>query len=170
MEKLIKASIFFFASLGFFLTIGCQPKTTKEVAVQPFEKKAEKSIAEIKEELTAKGYQTFDFVDEETKDTILMQQYFMAFLKNGPNRSQSKEETDSLQLLHLGHLSRMYKEGYADISGPFGDEGEVRGITIYNTPTLEMADSLANLDPMVIAGRLIIEIRPWWAAKGFPLR
>ena len=64
----------------------------------------------------------------------------------------------------------MYELGYADISGPFGDDGEIRGITIYNTPTQQMADSLANLDPMVQAGRLQIEIHPWWAAKGFPLR
>ncbi|MBD0851331.1 YciI family protein [Maribacter arenosus] len=130
----------------------------------------EKSIRQINEELVLKGYKTFDFVDETTKDTILMQQYFIAFLKRGPIRSQNKTEADSLQALHLEHLGRMYNEGYADISGPFGDDGDIRGITIYNTPTLEMADSLANMDPMVKAGRLVIEIHPWWAAKGFPLR
>ena len=53
---------------------------------------------------------------------------------------------------------------------PFGDDTALRGITVYNTPTLEMADSLARLDPMVKAGRLEIEIHPWWAGKGFPLR
>nr|WP_313781153.1 YciI family protein [Allomuricauda sp.] len=132
--------------------------------------KAEKSILELKEQLTSEGYQLFDYIDEETKDTILMQQYFMVFLKSGPARSQSKAEADSLQRLHLAHLKRMYDEGFADISGPFGDEGEVRGITIYNVPTLQMADSLANLDPAVQAGRLAIEVRPWWAAKGYPLR
>ena len=130
----------------------------------------DKSVLKIKEQLTAEGYQTFDYIDENTKDTILMQQYFIAFLKSGPSRSQTKAEADSLQALHLAHLGRMYNEGYADISGPFGDDGEIRGITIYNTPTLEMADSLANMDPMVKAGRLVIEIHPWWAAKGFPLR
>ena len=123
-----------------------------------------------KEALVAKGYQVFDYVEEETGDTVIMQQYFIAFLKKGPNRSQSESEADSLQALHLAHLGRMYQEGYADISGPFGDDGEIRGITIYNTPTLEMADSLARLDPMVRAGRLDIEIHPWWAAKGFGLR
>mgnify|MGYP001812209280 FL=1 len=130
----------------------------------------EKSIRQINEELINKGYKTFDFVDEATKDTVLMQQYFIAFLKRGPNRSQSKAEADSLQTLHLEHLGRMYNEGYADISGPFGDDGDIRGITIYNTPTLKIADSLANMDPMVKAGRLVIEIHPWWAAKGFHLR
>jgi uncharacterized protein YciI len=127
-------------------------------------------MKKVKEELTAKGFQIFDYVDEKTKDTVLMQQYFIAFLKSGPNRSQTKAEADSLQSLHLAHLGRMYEEGFADISGPFGDDGEIRGITIYNVPTLEMADSLANMDPMVKAGRLVIEIHPWWAAKGFPLR
>lgn len=128
------------------------------------------SITEIKKDLTSKGYQTFDYIDHETKDTILMQQYFIAFLKSGPTRSQTKEEADSLQTLHLEHLQKMYNLGYADISGPFGDNGDIRGITIYNTPTIEMADSLANSDPMVKSGRLVIEMHPWWAAKGFSLR
>ncbi len=138
--------------------------------VKNFEAKAEKSLKQLKEELTSEGFQTFDYIDETTNDTILMQQYFMAFLKKGPNRSQTKKEADSLQKLHLAHLGKMYDLGYADISGPFADDGVIRGITIYNVPTQEMADSLANSDPMVKTGRLVVEIHPWWAAKGFPLR
>lgn len=130
----------------------------------------EKSQAQLRRELEQRGFQIFDYVDQATGDTVLMQQYFIAFLKRGPVRSQNKEEADSLQRLHLEHLGRMYEEGYADISGPFGDDGDIRGITIYNVPTLEMADSLANMDPSVKAGRLAIEVHPWWAAKGFPLR
>ncbi|MFB9051880.1 YciI family protein [Formosa undariae] len=131
---------------------------------------APKSYAEIKAALAAKGFETYDFVDEETKDTILMQQYFMAFLKSGAIRIQNEEEAQDLQQAHMEYFSRLYKLGYTDISGPFGDQGNVRGVTIYNVPTLKMADSLANADPMVKAGRLEIEIRPWWAAKGFMLR
>ncbi|NJX14152.1 YciI family protein [Tamlana crocina] len=132
--------------------------------------KPEKSIKQIKKELTEKGFKTFDYVDESTQDTILMQQYFMAFLKMGPIRGQNEEESAHLQEQHLEHLQKMYDLGYADISGPFGDDGDIRGVTIYNVPTLKMADSLANADPMVKAGRLEIEIHPWWAAKGYPLR
>ncbi|MEP3837527.1 MAG: YciI family protein [Algibacter sp.] len=131
---------------------------------------APKTIKEIKDELTAKGYKTFDYVDESTQDTIIMQQYFMAFLKKGPIRMQNEEESAKLQKQHLAHLKKMYDLGYADISGPFGDDSDMRGVTIYNVPTLKMADSLANSDPMVIAGRLVIEIHPWWAAKGYLLR
>ena len=148
-----------------FLSCGSDSKTSL-----PAETNQDTSIAKIKEELNVKGYQTFDYVDEESGDTIIMQQYFIAFLKRGSNRPQSKEAADSLQALHLAHLSRMYELGFADISGPFGDDGDIRGITIYNTPTLEMADSLANMDPAVEFGSLEIEMHPWWAAKGFPLR
>ncbi len=130
----------------------------------------EKTSKQLKEELTSKGFQIFDYVDAKTQDTILMQQYFIAFLKRGPIRTQNEEESKILQKEHLAHLGKMYELGYADISGPFGDDGDIRGITIYNVPTLKMADSLANSDPMVKAGRLVIELHPWWAAKGFPLR
>lgn len=151
-----------------FVVFACKEADTAEPVMGGEEPK--KNLAEVRKELTDKGFQIFDYVDEETKDTILMQQYFIAFLKRGPERSQNKEEADSLQALHMAHLGRMYKEGYADISGPFGDDGDIRGITIYNVPTLQMADSLANMDPAVKAGRLEIEVHPWWAAKGFPLR
>ena len=147
------------------LVLGCKTETKENT-----EEETQKSTKLIKEELTSKGFEVFDYVDTKTQDTILMQQYFIAFLKRGPNRSQNKEEANKLQVAHLAHLGKMYELGYADISGPFGDDGNIRGITIYNVPTFKMADSLANSDPMVKAGRLVIEIHPWWAAKGFPLR
>lgn len=143
---------------------------TDTVYVETYKGEPIKSAKALKTELTEKGFKIFDYVDEKTQDTVLMQQYFIAFLKSGPIRSQNEEEAAKLQSEHLAHLGRMYEEGYADISGPFGDDGEIRGITIYNVPTLKMADSLANMDPMVKAGRLVIEVHPWWAAKGFSLR
>ncbi|QRM88601.1 hypothetical protein FG167_04950 [Lacinutrix sp. WUR7] len=128
------------------------------------------SVAALKAELKAKGFETFDYIDEKTQDTVIMQKYFMAFLKKGPIRSQNEEVDKGLQEEHLEHLSRMYDEGFADLIGPFGDDGDIRGITVYNVPTKKMADSLANLDPMVQAGRLKIEMHPWWCAKGQSLR
>ncbi len=158
-------------SLTLLLWMSCKEENQKTIiAKEETAVPLKRSVKNLKDSLTAKGYKTFDYIDEATQDTILMQQYYMAFLKRGKNRSQSKEETDSLQKLHMEHLGKMYDMGYADISGPFGDDGDIRGITIYNVPTFEMADSLANADPMVKSGRLVIEIHPWWAAKGFPLR
>ncbi|MFD0863244.1 YciI family protein [Sungkyunkwania multivorans] len=162
----------------FLSSCGKEAKEEHDDTVQkPEEKSAEvllneKNAAtdELVAELKERGFQTFDYIDEESGEKVVMQQYFIAFLKRGPNRSQSEEEAAKLQEQHLAHLGEMYKKGYADISGPFGDDGDIRGITIYNVPTLQMADSLANMDPSVKAGRLVIEIHPWWAAKGFPLR
>jgi len=153
------------------LIIACKTETKDSIEVieEPMES-IEKSTKELKEELTAKGFELFDYIDEKTQDTIIMQKYFIAFLKKGPNRSQPEEEAKKLQAAHMAHLGKMYELGYADISGPFDDESDISGITIYNVPTFRMADSLANADPMVKAGRLVIEIHPWWAAKGFPLR
>lgn len=142
----------------------------QDSVIEEVQEPIKKTTKQIKSELTKKGFKTFDYVDEETKDTVLMQQYFMVFLKTGAIRGQNEEETAELQEEHMAHLAKMYDMGYADISGPFADDGAIRGITIYNVPTLKMADSLANADPMVKAGRLEIEIHPWWAAKGFPLR
>jgi len=99
-----------------------------------------------------------------------MQKYFIAFLKRGPIRNQNEEEATQLQKEHMEHLGRMYDEGFADLIGPFGDDGDIRGIAVYNVPTQKIADSLAKLDPMVKAGRLVIEIHPWWCGKGFSLR
>lgn len=128
-----------------------------------------KTQAERREYLLTKGYQIFDVIDEKTKDTTIMQQYFIAFLKVGDTKIK-EEDFKSLQKQHLEHLKKMYDLGYADISGPFGDVGEIREMTIYNVPTIEMADSLASSDPMVKAGHLGVEIHPWWAPKGYSLR
>lgn len=154
-----------------FICLAC--KTETKETIKKTEKSVvttEQSIKAQKEELLAKGFELFDYIDEKTKDTIIMQKYFMAFLKKGPNRAQPEDEANKLQAAHMAHLGKMYELGYADISGPFEDDSDISGITIYNVPTLKMADSLANADPMVKAGRLVIEIHPWWAAKGFPLR
>ncbi|MBA3986969.1 MAG: hypothetical protein H0X63_10450 [Flavobacteriales bacterium] len=159
----------FFYLLTIALLVSCDHKPHKDTHHHSHDSDAP-YISEIKKQLIDEGFEFFEVIDPETQDTLIMQKYFMAFLKLGEIRMQSNSEADSLQKLHLEHLGRMYNEGFADISGPFGDEGEARGITIYNVPSLHVADSLANLDPMVQAGRLAVEIRPWWAAKGFKLR
>jgi uncharacterized protein len=125
------------------------------------------SVEEQAEKLLEKGYKTFLYEEEGEKH--LMQQYYIVFLKRGQNRSQDSTEAAKLQRQHLAHLDRMAKEGFLSLAGPFEDDGEIRGIAVYNTPTQKIADSLANLDPMVRAGRLEIEIHPWWAAKGSKL-
>lgn len=122
------------------------------------------SVEEQVQVLKEQGYQAFSYPEGDT--SYLMQQYYVVFLKAGENRSQDSLETARLMEQHLAHLNRMYEEGYSSLTGPMGDDGELRGIVVYNTPTLQEADSLANMDPMVKAGRLKVEVHPWWTAKG----
>lgn len=152
--------IFSFAACNEGADVRGIPDPAEVEAVTDFSK----SVKESAEELERQGYKTF--VMEEKDTTYLMQQYYMVFLKRGATRNQDSTEATRLQQEHLAHLSRMAREGYASLIGPMGDDGEVRGIVVFNTPTQEMADSLARLDPMVQAGRLEVEVHPWWAAKG----
>ena len=127
-----------------------------------------RNMASMEDQLKKEGYQTFSYKEGDT--TYLMQQYYMVFLKSGPTRSQDSTEAAELQKKHLAHLERMAKEGYTSLTGPMGDNGDIRGIVVYNTATQKEADSLANMDPMVKAGRLVVEVHPWWAAKGGKLK
>ncbi|MBC7863876.1 MAG: hypothetical protein IAF38_12950 [Bacteroidia bacterium] len=99
-----------------------------------------------------------------------MKQYFMVFLKSGPNRTQDSVTVAKIQEGHLAHLTKMYNEGKTDLAGPFMDKGDIRGICVYNVATIEEVKKLTELDPAVISGRLIVEIHPWYAAKGSVLK
>lgn len=163
--------IVYILALG--LLVGCNNAPKKELSP---EEKAElkkdsvktPDIASLEEQLKKEGYQTFSY--KEGDSTYLMQQYYMVFLKSGPNRNQDSTETAELQKKHLAHLARLSEEGYTSLTGPMGDDGELRGIVVYNTATQKEADSLANMDPMVKTGRLVVEVHPWWAAKGGKLK
>ncbi|MBZ9629591.1 YciI family protein [Salegentibacter sp. LM13S] len=162
MKKLIYTLVFP------FLIISCNDIQEQERGIPgPEEVKVkipEINIDSVANNLKEKGYQTFTY--EEGDTTYLMQQYYMVFLKRGENRSQDSTEAARLQKEHLAYLTRMAEEGYASLIGPFASDGDIRGIAVYNTATQEEADSLANQDPMVKAGRLKVEVHPWWTAKG----
>lgn len=108
--------------------------------------------------------ETFDY--EWAGEMYTMQKYFIVFLKSGPERSQTEEEAARLQNEHLAYLGGLYEQGIINLNGPTGGEGDIRGFSVYNVATIEEAIEYANADPMVQAGRLIIEAHPWWLAKG----
>jgi uncharacterized protein YciI len=99
-----------------------------------------------------------------------MKMYYLVFLKNGTNRTQDSLTVKKLQEAHIAHLTKMHETGKMDIAGPVDSKGELRGICIYNTATQEEAEKLANEDPMVKAGRLAVEVLPFYSAKGASLK
>lgn len=97
-------------------------------------------------------------------DDYGMKQYVMAFLKAGPNRNQSQEEAQQLQKAHMDNILRMADEGSLVVAGPFLDGGDIRGIYIFNVKTIEEAKALTETDPAIKAGRLVMELHPWYGS------
>lgn len=108
--------------------------------------------------------ETFEY--EWAGEKMTMQKYFIAFLKSGPERSQTEEEAMKLQREHLAYLGGLYEEGIINLNGPTDGTGDIRGFSVYNVATIEQAREFAENDPMVKAGRLVVEVHPWWLAKG----
>lgn len=99
-----------------------------------------------------------------------MKTYYLVFLKKGENRTQDSATVSNLQEQHMAHLTKMADTEKMDICGPLLDDGDLRGICIYNVATKEEAEKLANEDPMVKAGRLKVEVHPFYSAKGVSLK
>lgn len=99
-------------------------------------------------------------------DDYGMRQYVFAYLKAGPNRDQDSLEAAQLQRAHMDNIGRMAREGKLVLAGPFMDEYEVKGIYIFAVETIEKAEALTNSDPAIQAGRLVMELHPWYGSAG----
>lgn len=97
-------------------------------------------------------------------DDYGMRKYVMALLKEGPNRDQDSTEAASLQRAHLDNITRMAEEGKLVMAGPFFDDWEVKGIYIFAVETVEEAEELTKTDPAIKAGRLVMELHPWYGS------
>lgn len=97
-------------------------------------------------------------------DQYGMKKYVMAFLKSGKNRDQDSTTAAELQKAHLKNITRMAEEGTLLLAGPFLDDGEVRGIYIFDVETIEEARTLTETDPAIKAGRLEMDLRPWYGS------
>ena len=97
-------------------------------------------------------------------DEYGMKQYVMAFLISGPNRSHDSATAANIQRSHLDNIQKMAEEGMLVLAGPFLDSGEYRGIYIFNVNTIEEAQQLTASDPAVKAGRLVMELHPWYGS------
>jgi uncharacterized protein len=95
-----------------------------------------------------------------------MKQYWMVFLKKGPHRDHDSVSAARLQEGHMANIGKLAKEGKILVAGPFGDDGDLRGIFIMDCKDEAEVKRLCESDPAVKAGRLALEIHPWWTAKG----
>lgn len=103
--------------------------------------------------------------DNDKKAAPQVKQYWFVMLTKGVNRSQDSATAAKIQDGHMANITRMYYEGKLKVAGPFGDDGDWRGIFIFDCETKAEVEKLLATDPAVIAGRLAYDIRPWWTAE-----
>ena len=97
-------------------------------------------------------------------DEYGMKRYVLAFLKKGSKRAKTQAEANRLQKAHLENISRLAREGSLILAGPFLDEGELRGIYLFDTESLEEAAKLVESDPAIQAGSLVMELKEWYGS------
>ena len=94
-----------------------------------------------------------------------MAQFFVGLIYRG--EKWTPEVTDAAMALQKGHMAnitRLAGTGQLVLAGPFGDDGNLRGLFFYDVETMAEARKLADSDPAVQAGRLRVEIHPWWGS------
>lgn len=97
-------------------------------------------------------------------DDYGMHKYVMALLKAGPNRDQDADTAAELQRAHMANIQRLADQGVLVLAGPFMDGGELRGIYVFDVETVEEARALTESDPAIKAGRLVMELHPWYGS------
>ena len=60
----------------------------------------------------------------------------------------------------------MIEAGTLTIAGPFLDDGEIRGIYIFNVETIEEAEKLTNTNPAIQQGVFAMELHEWYGSAG----
>jgi uncharacterized protein YciI len=93
--------------------------------------------------------------------------YQMGLLTRGPGwTAEATPETERVQAEHMKHIQKMAADGKLVAAGPITDGGQLRGIFIFAAASLDEAKALASADPAVKAGRLAVEVHPWFGPKG----
>ena len=77
-------------------------------------------------------------------------------------------ELARIQAEHLAHHDRLRESGQVVTNGPVIDQPDVslRGVAFYRTGSIAQARQLAEADPAVRAGRLVVEIMTWYCPPG----
>jgi uncharacterized protein len=105
--------------------------------------------------------------EEKAGPQIEMTTYYVGLLYRGPNATtEPTPETQKIQEAHMAHIREMAQSGKLLLAGPFSDDGKLRGMFVFRVDSMEEAKALSEADPAVKAGRLVVELHPWYSAKG----
>lgn len=111
--------------------------------------------------------QKIEITDDYVQKKVASGKQYCAFLyKAGPQQDQPEAEANQIQRDHLRYLFQLLAEEKLVINGPVVDDGELRGIGIFNLTDPEEVKKLLAADPAVRAGRLVYEVYSWFSIPG----
>jgi uncharacterized protein len=97
----------------------------------------------------------------------VMTHYVLGLFRRAPGRPHIPEdEAERIQESHLAHLRRLRESGDLIASGPLEEEGDLRGVLLFSTASLEQARKLTSSDPALTNGRLVLDLYTWYAPAG----
>ncbi|MGK9475283.1 YciI family protein [Melioribacter sp. OK-6-Me] len=97
-------------------------------------------------------------------DQYGMKQYFMVFLFRGDVKIEDEAKRNEIQRAHLKNITKLGEDKKLILAGSFLDNGDLRGIFIFDVESMEEAKQLTESDPAVKAGVLRMEIKPWYGS------
>jgi uncharacterized protein YciI len=110
-----------------------------------------------------------DIFKKANTSPLKMETVYLGFLKRGPNRKPGDGDTPAVQELqkaHLANIGRLAEAKKLVMAGPFGDDGDLRGIFVFRVGSMKEAEGLAATDPMIKIDRLRLELHEWKVPVG----
>jgi uncharacterized protein len=98
-----------------------------------------------------------------------LESFELVMLRRPPNPAEYDEATlDRIQAEHLAFHAELRERGVIVTNGPVRDQPDVslRGLTFYRVGSVEEARRIAEQDPSVKAGRLVVEAMHWLCPAG----
>jgi uncharacterized protein YciI len=92
---------------------------------------------------------------------------YLAFLTRGEKWTpEQTPATEEIQKGHMANINRLAEMKKLVAAGPFGDDGQLRGIFVFRVASLDEAKALTATDPAIQAGRLAMDIHQWMVPEG----
>jgi uncharacterized protein len=93
-----------------------------------------------------------------------MSKYFVAFLHKGPKYDDPVPEAVRKERheRHVAFIKAQEAAGKMIAAGPFANAEDPRGMYILRVGSLAEAVALANQEPSVADGRIVMRVHPWF--------
>lgn len=98
-----------------------------------------------------------------------LESFELVMLRRPPQPAEYDDQTlERIQAEHLEFHARLREQGLVVTNGPLIGQPDplLRGLTFYRVGSVEEARRIAEQDPSVKAGRLVVEVMQWLCPAG----